>query len=53
MEVDVTTLVIDKRKEYGHIRKYVKKRVDEVKRNLMANPPEEPVIVTGWQSPGT
>ena len=53
VEIDVTTLGIDKQKKYGQIRKYRQKRVDEVKRSLMANPPEEPVTVTAWQSPGT
>ena len=53
LEVDVTALVIDKQKKYGQIRKYRQKRVDEVKRSLMANPSEEPVTVTAWQSPGT
>ena len=53
VEVDVTTLGIDKQKKYGQIRKYRQKQVDEVKRSLMANPPEEPVTVTAWQSPGT
>ena len=51
--VDVTTLGIDKQKKYGQIRKYRQNRVDEVKRSLMANPLEEPVTVTAWQSPGT
>ena len=53
MEVDVGSLSIDKKKKYGQIRKYQQNRVDEVKRSLMANPPEEPVTVTAWQSPGT
>ena len=51
--VAVTTLGIDKQKKYGQIRKYRQKRVDEVKRSLMANPSEEPVTVNAWQSPGT
>ena len=49
VEVDVTILVIDKQKKYGQIRK----RVDEVTRSLVANPPEEHVTMTAWQSPGT
>ena len=49
VEVDVTTLVIDKQKKYGQILKYRQKRVDEVKRSLMANSPKEPVTVTAWQ----
>ena len=53
VEVDVTILRIDKQKKYGQIRKYRQKRVDEVKRSLMANPLEEPMTVTAWQSPGT
>ena len=53
VEVHVTSLVIDKQKKYGQIWKYQQKRVDEVKRSLMANPPEEPVTVTTWQSPST
>ena len=53
LEVDVTTFVIDKQKKYGQIQKYRQKRVDEVKRSLMTNPPDEPVTVTAWQSPGT
>ena len=52
-EVDVTTLVIDKRKKYDQIRKYLQKQVEEVRRSLMANPPGEPVTVTARQSPGT
>ena len=51
-EVNVGSLSIDKKKKYGQIRKYQQKRADEVKRSLMANPPEEPVTVTAWQSPG-
>ena len=47
-EVDVGSLAIDKKKKYGQIRKYQQKGVDEVKRSLMANPPEEPVTVTAW-----
>ena len=46
LQVDVAALVIDKQKMYGQIWKYPHKRVDEVKRSLMANPPEEPVNVT-------
>ena len=54
MEVDVGSLSIDKKKKkYGQVRKYQRKRVDKVKRSLMANPPEETVTVTAWQSPGT
>ena len=53
VEVNVTTLGIDKQKKYGQIRKYRQKRVDEVKRSLMANPPGEPVTVIAWQSPRT
>ena len=53
VEVDVGSLSVDKKKKYAQIRKYQQKRVDEVKRGLMANPPEEPVTVTAWQSPGT
>ena len=53
VEVDVTILGIVKQKKYGQIRKYRQKRVDEVKRSLMANPLEEPTTVTVWQSPGT
>ena len=52
LKVDVGSLSIDKKKKYGQIRKYQQKRVDEVKRSLMANPPEKPVTVTAWQSPG-
>ena len=52
LEVNVTTLVIVKRKKYGQIQKYRQKRVEEVKRSLMAFASEEPVIVTAWQSPG-
>ena len=51
--IDVGSLLIDKKKKYGQIRKSQKKRVDEVKRSLIADPPEEPVTVTAWQSPGT
>ena len=53
VEVDVGSLSIDTKKKYSQIGKYRQKRVDEVKRSLMANPPEEPVTVTAWQSPGT
>ena len=53
VEVDVGSLSIDKRKEYGKIRKYQQTRVDQVTRSLTANPPEEPLTVTAWQSPGT
>ena len=51
--VDVGSLLIDKKKKCGQIRKYQQKRVDKVKSSLMANPPEEPVTVTTWQSPHT
>ena len=53
VEVDVGSLSIDKKKKYGQIRKYEQMRVDEVMISLMANPPEEPLTVTAWQSPGT
>ena len=53
VEVDVGSLSIDKKKKYGQIRKYQQKAVDKVKRSLIANPPEESVTVTAWQSPGT
>ena len=54
VEVDVGSLSIDKKKKkYAQIRKYQQKPVDEVLRSLTANPPEEPVTVTAWQSPGT
>ena len=53
MEADVRSLSIDNKKKYGQIRKYQQKRVDEVKRSLMANSPREPVTVSAWQSPGT
>ena len=46
VEVAVRSLSIDKKKKYSQIRKGQQKRVDEVKRSLMANPPEEPVTVT-------
>ena len=39
VEVDIASLSIDKKKKYGQIRKYQQKRVDEVKRSLMANHP--------------
>ena len=48
VEVDVTTLVIHDQKMYGQIRKYQQNLVEEVKRSLMANPPQEPVTVTAW-----
>ena len=51
--VDVGSLSIDKKKKYGQIQKYQQTRVDEVMRSLTANPPEEPLTVTAWQSPGT
>ena len=53
VQVDVGSLSIDKKKKYGQMRKYQQKRVDEVVRSLTANPPEELVTVTAWQSPGT
>ena len=53
VEVDVGSLSIDKKKKYGQIRKSEQKRVDEVMRSLTANPPEESVTVTAWQSTGT
>ena len=53
VEVDVGSPSINKKKKYGQIWKYQHKRVDKVKRSLMANPREEPVTVTEWQSPGT
>ena len=53
VEVDVTTLGIDKQKKYGQIRKYRQKRAEKVKRSLIADPPEAPVTVIAWQSPGT
>ena len=53
VEVDLGSLFIDRKKKYGQIRKYQQTRVDEVKRSLTANPPEEPLTVTAWQSPGT
>ena len=52
VEVHVGSLSIDKKKKYGQIRKYQQKPVDKVKRSLIANPPEAPVTVTAWQSPG-
>ena len=51
LEVNVGTLVIHKKKKYGQIRQY-QETVDRIKRSLMAHPPEEPVTVTAWQSPG-
>ena len=53
VEADVGSLSIDKKKKYGQILKYQQTRVDEVMRSLTANPPEEPLTVTAWQSPGT
>ena len=53
VEVNVGSLSMDKKKKYGQIRKYEQKRVDEVKRSLMANPLDKPAIVTACQSPGT
>ena len=50
--VDIRSLSIDEKKKYGQIRKYKQKRVEEVMRSLTANPREEPVTVTAWQSPG-
>ena len=40
VELDDGSLSIDKKKKYGQIWKYQQKRVEEVKRSLMANPPE-------------
>ena len=51
--VDVGSLLVNKKKKYGQIRKYQQKRGDEIKRGLMANPLEELVTVTAWQSAGT
>ena len=53
VEVDFGSLLFDKKKNYGQIRKYQQKRLDELKRSLIANPLEEPVTVTAWQSAGT
>ena len=53
VKVDVGSLSIYKKKKYGEIRKYQQTRVEEVMRSLTANPPEEPLTVTAWQSPGT
>ena len=53
VEVDVGSLCSDKKKKYGQIRKYQQTRVDEVMRSLTANPPEETLTMTTWQSPGT
>ena len=53
VEADVWSLSIDKKKKYGQIQKYQQTRVDEVMRSLTANPQEEPLTVTAWQSPGT
>ena len=53
VEVDVGSLSIDKKKKYGQIPKYQQTRVDEVMKSLTANPTEEPMTVTAWQSPGT
>ena len=53
VQVGVTTLGIDKQKNYGQIQKYGQRPVDEVKRSLMAKPPQEPLTMTAWQSPGT
>ena len=53
VEVDVGSLLINNKKKYGQIRKYQQKRVDEIKRGLMANPVEEVLSLIAWQSPGT
>ena len=53
VEVGVGSLAIDKKKKYDQNRKYQQKRVDDVERSLIANPPEEPVTVTAWESLGT
>ena len=53
VEVNVGSLVTNKQKKYGQIGNYQQKRVDDVKRSVMANPPGEAVTVTAWQSPGT
>ena len=53
VDVDVGSLSINKKKKYGQIWKYQQTRLDEVMRSLTANPPEEPLTVTVWQSPGT
>ena len=53
VEVDVGSLFIDKKKKYGQIREYQQTRVDEFMKSLTANPLEEPLTVTAWQSPGT
>ena len=53
VELDVGSLAIDKQEKCGQIRKCQQKQVEEVKRSLMANPPEDLVTVTAWQSPGT
>ena len=45
-KVDLPALVIHRQKKYGQIRKHRLKRLDEVRRNIMANPLEEPVTVT-------
>ena len=51
VRVDVGSLSIDKKEKYGQIRKYQQMRVNEVMRSLTANPPEEPLTMTAWQSP--
>ena len=53
VEVDVTTLGIHEQKKYGQVGKYRPKRVDEVKRSVMASTPREHVTVTAWQPLGT
>ena len=53
VEVDLGSLSIDKKKKYGQIRKYQQTRVDVVMRSRTANPRDEPLTVTAWQSPGT
>ena len=51
VEVHIGRLSIDKKKKYGQTRNYQQKRVDKVMRRLTANPSNEPVTVTAWQSP--
>ena len=52
VEVDGTTLGIDRQKKYGQIRKYRRNQVDEIRRSLMVNPPDDPVTMTAWQLSG-
>ena len=53
MEGYVWSLLIEKKRKYGEIRKYQQKRVDEGKRSLRPTLLKKPVTVTAWQSPGT